>query len=103
MEHGLRERPDGRFELKCRPEDEAAIYTMGMVHDTYRLLPAVAAPTVVVCGELTDAIAPKMAGMIAERLPAGRLEVMPGLGHFGPLEDPDATVASMLRFADETA
>ena len=40
--------------------------------------------------------------MIVERLPAGRLEVMPGVGHFGPMQDPDATVESMLRFAAGT-
>jgi hypothetical protein len=39
--------------------------------------------------------------MIVDRLPHGRLEV-PGVGHFGPMRDPDATVDSMLRFAAET-
>jgi hypothetical protein len=29
--------------------------------------------------------------------------VMPGVGHFGPLEDPDAAVASILAFDDATA
>ena len=36
---------------------------------------------------------------IAERIPHGQLEVMTGLGHFGPQQDPDACVASILRFA----
>jgi hypothetical protein len=26
---------------------------------------------------------------------------MPGVGHFGPMQDPDSTVESMLRFAAE--
>jgi pimeloyl-ACP methyl ester carboxylesterase len=39
--------------------------------------------------------------MVVDRLPHGRLEVMPGVGHFGPMQDPDATAESMLRFAAE--
>jgi len=31
--------------------------------------------------------------------PAGRLELWPGHGHFGPMEDPDRAVASILDFA----
>jgi hypothetical protein len=27
---------------------------------------------------------------------------MPGVGHFGPMQDPDATVETMLRFAAAT-
>jgi pimeloyl-ACP methyl ester carboxylesterase len=55
-----------------------------------------------VCGEHTDAIPPPLGEMIVERLSAGRLEVMPGVGHFGPMQDPDATVESILRFAAAT-
>jgi pimeloyl-ACP methyl ester carboxylesterase len=40
---------------------------------------------------------------IAERLPRARVDVMGGLGHFGPQQDPDASVASILRFAAEPA
>jgi pimeloyl-ACP methyl ester carboxylesterase len=39
--------------------------------------------------------------MLVDRLPDARLEVMPGLGHFGPLQDPDAAVASMLASRSE--
>jgi len=102
VDHGLRPRQDGTFELKCTPDDEAAVYSMGMAHGAYGRLAEVQCPVAVVCGEHTDAIVPKLATMIAERLPHGRTEVMPGLGHFGPMEDPDAIVASMQRFAVET-
>jgi len=39
--------------------------------------------------------------MVVDRLPDARLEVMPGIGHFGPLQDHDAAVASMLAFASQ--
>jgi pimeloyl-ACP methyl ester carboxylesterase len=29
-----------------------------------------------------------LARMQAERVPVGRVEVVPGVGHFGPMEDP---------------
>ena len=102
VDYGLRDRPDGQVELKCRPEDEAATYAMGTANGVYPRLGEVRCPTVVVCGEHTDAISPALGEMIVTRLPAGRLEVMPGVGHFGPMQDPDATVESMLRFAAAT-
>jgi len=102
VDYGLRDRDDGQVELKCRPEDEAAVYAMGVANGVYPRLRDVTCPTVVLCGEHTDAITPTLGGMIVERLPAGRLEIMPGVGHFGPMQDPDATAASMLQFAAET-
>ena len=102
VDYGLRDMDDGRVELKCRPEDEATMYAMGVANGVYPRLRDVTCPTLVVCGEHTDAIPPKLGGMIVERLPTGRLEVMPGVGHFGPMQDPGATAASMLRFAART-
>lgn len=79
------------------------MYAMGVANGVYPRLRDVQCPVLVVCGEHTDAIPPKLGEMIVERLSRGRLEVMPGVGHFGPMRDPDATVESMLRFAAETA
>ena len=99
VDYGLRDRGDGVFELKCRPEVEARVYTMGPNHGAFARLPEVQPPTLVVCGEHTRSIPPDLARAIAERLPHGSVEVMPGVGHFGPQENPDGTVESMLRFA----
>ena len=41
-------------------------------------------------GEHTDAMPPELPRRQAERLPRGRVEVVPGVGHFGPMEDPPA-------------
>jgi pimeloyl-ACP methyl ester carboxylesterase len=103
IEHGLRECPEASFELKCRPVDEATVYAMQFGHRAYGRLGEIRCPVLVACGERTDAIVPDVARMIADRLSRGRLEVMPGLGHLGPLQDPDATVASLLAFAAATA
>ncbi len=42
---------------------------------------------------------PKLGQRIVDRLPEATLEVMPGVGHFGPVEDPAAASASILGFA----
>ncbi len=99
VDEGFRDLPDGSVTLKCLPEDEAEMYAMSAANGLYPRLGTVAVPVLVACGELSDAINPKLAGMVADRIPAGTLEVWPGRGHFGPQEDPDGTVESILRFA----
>ncbi len=102
VEHGLRRRPDGGWVLKCAPEDEAATYAHGPAHGLWPALPTIETTVRVVCGERSDAIPPTLAARIAARLPHGSVEVMPDVGHFGPLEDPDAAVASIVAFDDAT-
>lgn len=95
VEHGFVEQPDGTVRLKCEPEHEARTYEMGMLHDAFDGLPKVVCPVTVVCGEVTDAFPEPIIELIAERLPAGTAGVLPGLGHFGPLQDPSAVAASI--------
>jgi pimeloyl-ACP methyl ester carboxylesterase len=99
VEYGLRDRGDGVLELKCRPEIEARVYAMGPNHGAFARLGDIGSDVLVVCGETSTDIGPPLAAQIAERIPNGHVEVMAGLGHFGPQQDPDACVASILRFA----
>lgn len=93
--HGLRHVETGVWALKCAPEDEAEMYNLGVRHDAWPRLADVQTPTVVACGEHTDALTPTMAAQLVERLPLGTLDVWRGAGHFGPLEDPDRAVAAI--------
>ncbi len=102
VEHGLRPTDDGGFELKCRPDDEAQIYAMGFTNGVFDRLGDVHAPTLVACGEHTDAITPAFARRIADALPNASLEVFAGLGHFGPIEDPARVVDSIVEFETRT-
>jgi len=95
----FRDRGDGVLELKCAPEIEARVYSMGPNHGAFAVLGDLACPVAVVVGERTDSIPPRLAERLVARLRHGTLEVLAGLGHFGPQQDPDAAVASMLRFA----
>jgi pimeloyl-ACP methyl ester carboxylesterase len=99
IDYGLRRRDDGLWELKCAPDDEADTYTQAPAHRLWLRLGEISAEVKVVCGERTDAVTPALGARVVERLQHATLEVMPGVGHFGPLEDVDAAVASILAFS----
>lgn len=97
VEHGFADAADGTVRLRCRPAHEARMYAHGRSHDVFRRLPEVACPVVLARGERSDAVPAEAMRRWAERLPAGRVEVLPGLGHLAPLEDPAAVAASVAR------
>jgi pimeloyl-ACP methyl ester carboxylesterase len=101
VDYGLRDRGDGVFELKCRPEIEARVFSMGPNHDAWAKLPLIEAPTLVCCGSESHDTGGMLAARIAEMLPHGALHVFDGLGHFGPQQDPDAIAGSILAFATQ--
>ncbi|MGO9300021.1 MAG: alpha/beta fold hydrolase [Acidimicrobiales bacterium] len=47
-----------------------------------------------------DGFSPAALELVVERLANGRLEVLPGLGHFGPLEQPSVVADSVIRALD---
>jgi pimeloyl-ACP methyl ester carboxylesterase len=99
VDHGFSEQADGSVVLKCRPDDEAETYVHSRTHDAYARLGRVRCPVTLVWGERTDSpFGSATLEALAARLAAGRVEAAPGLGHFGPLEDP-AAVASSIRSA----
>lgn len=81
--------------LRCRRDHEAAIYVEGAAHDAFARLAAVACPVTLACGGRTDSFGPAQLDALAGRLPRARVEVLAGLGHFGPLEDPPAVGRSL--------
>jgi pimeloyl-ACP methyl ester carboxylesterase len=70
---------------------------MGSAHDAFARAHRVQCPVTMACGERTDAFTPPLVERVAAPLPAGRVEVLAGVGHFGPLEDPAAVAASIAR------
>jgi pimeloyl-ACP methyl ester carboxylesterase len=75
---------------------------MSPANGAFTHLRHVRAPTLVACGEHTDAIPPRLAVRIVERLPHGRLDIFSRAGHFGPMEVPEHTAASIADFEDVT-
>jgi len=99
LEHGLRERPDGRVELCCPPEVEAAIFEQSGSLDVFDYAERVHAPSLVV--RATGGFLPQaLFEALAEALPNGRLIESPA-GHLLPLEDPKGTAELLRRFVEE--
>ena len=90
----------GGIRLRCRREDEAQVYGHGLAHDTFAQLGRVRCAVTLACGAETDAVGPGVLGLLAGRLASGRVEVLEGIGHFGPLEDPDTLGAVRGRVDD---
>jgi pimeloyl-ACP methyl ester carboxylesterase len=89
---------EGPVRLKCRPEHEARIYEMATAHDCYGRLTEIACPVMLARGAASEACLPGPARSVAARLAQPVIEVLPDLGHLGPLEDPEAVAASIDRF-----
>lgn len=96
VEHGFEDLDDGGVRLRCRREHEAVIDELATAHACFVRLPRVACPVTLACGD-TDAQDRTTLGILAARLPRARIEVLPGLGHLGPLQQPAAVGASILR------
>lgn len=95
VDHGFSDLDGGGVALRCRAGDEAALYTHGLSHGAYRDLELVRCPVVLAAGGCSGAVSPAALGTWADRLGEGRLEVLPGLGHFAPLEDPSAVAGAV--------
>lgn len=101
VDHGLRPRRaadgDHAVELKCAPEVEALVFENGLAIDAFDRLGEVRIPVTVAASE--DGGAPaRVAPLLVDALPQGRLELFPELTHFGPMEDP-AGIAAAVRAA----
>ncbi len=79
--------------LRCPPEVEAAIYRQGLVHDGFARLSRVGCPVVVARGARSSALEAAVVDAQVTALPRGVAETFVGLGHFGPMEDPEAVAA----------
>jgi pimeloyl-ACP methyl ester carboxylesterase len=97
VDFGFEDLPDGTVRLKCRGADEADTYAAAGEHDGFVHLNAIRCPTVVACGAETNApFGPGVIELFAERIPRARTDVLPGVGHFAPLQDPAGFAARLV-------
>jgi pimeloyl-ACP methyl ester carboxylesterase len=90
VEHGFSQEADGSIRLKCSREHEAEIFAIGPTREAFVDLGSVACPVTVAVGD-RDAPGPAaFAPAVVDALPQGHLQEFPSLGHFGPLEAPEA-------------
>lgn len=97
VDFGFDDLADGTVRLKCRGEDEARTYENGFAHDTYRWLAQVRCPVTLSYGGRGAAFGRDVMEAMAARLGEVRIEEATGLSHFGPLEDPAAVAAAVIR------
>ncbi len=98
MEHGFKDRPEGGVRLKCRAEDEARMYSAPFPPDFLDRLALVHCPVRVAGGDSSTHFGPEVIERLARALPQGSSEVVAGLGHFGPLQDPPSVARSAAAF-----
>ncbi|HUQ63838.1 MAG TPA: alpha/beta hydrolase [Acidimicrobiales bacterium] len=94
---GFAIRDDGTVGLRCAPEVEAQIYLQGAANDAFGGLGRVTCPVAVARGTERGALEREIVEAQAAALPKGSLAEFPGLGHFGPLEDPRTVADAVLR------
>ncbi len=97
---GFEDLPNGTVRFRCRGENEALMYEGGLRHTAFSRLNAVKCPVVIACGAESRSFGRADFGPLVERLASASLEVLPGLGHFGPLEAPSAVADSVIRTLD---
>ena len=102
VDHGLRDRGDGMWELKCAPATEAAVYTMGPVNGAWALLSEITTPVRLLCGGESRDMSPALIRRLAERLPNATVDVWDAHGHFGPQAEPEHAAISIASFARAT-
>ena len=96
VDYGFVDEPTGGVALACRREDEAASYAGSIPADPRSRLGEVTVPVHVACGQRSDHLSPGTMADATRLLPHGDLEIMAGVGHFGPFEDPPRVARSII-------
>ncbi len=90
-----------RRSLENDPDCYAAAYRVLAESDLAGRLSEIAAPSLVMTGEADVGSTPRMAKVIADRIPDCRLHILPGLKHSVLLEAPDQVAEAMRAFLAE--
>jgi pimeloyl-ACP methyl ester carboxylesterase len=86
-----------RLDLALYAEHFEALFR----HDAWDLLHRIRTPSLLIAGGCDRLTPPHLAERIASTLPDADFELLPEATHFGLLEEPDAIVERMARFAQQ--
>ena len=95
VDHGMAATDEG-WSLKCRPAWEAATFSQPDLVEVWERLPELDLPVVLVTGGSSDTHPEPYAEALAARLGARHVRLA-GVGHFIPMEVPDAVAAEVAR------
>lgn len=98
VEYGVRDRADGRVELKCAPETEVRTFSGDVHAGIWERLGSYAPPTLVMTGRRDEHRRSQYAEALAGAMQDGRAERRPEHGHFLPFERPRAIAERAVRF-----
>lgn len=97
VEHGFHDTKAGTVTLACTPESEAGTFNNARI--TVEDIRGLDLRVTIAHGQSTTVPSPAgFAGPTADALPNGTLAVYNGLGHFGPLQDPDRIARDVVTF-----
>ena len=96
IECGLIETPEG-VELACSPLDEAEIYRASTEHGVWDRLGEVNPPVTILAGAYSDTHTVDLVRQLASQVPNCDYEIVPGTGHFLPMEMPEVVVEQIGR------
>ncbi len=80
---------------------EASMYRGGPFNETLWRLSELALPILFMGGETSDSFGRGHAERLAAGYPHSRLATFPGLGHFGPMEEPSLVAGAVAAFAGD--
>lgn len=95
--HGFEPRGD-EISLRCKREDEEAIYLSGSANGVFDALHSIQSKTKIVYGEFSNTINKQSAQFIADQMNDASIEEMHSTGHFTLLEDPYQGAKSISAF-----
>lgn len=96
--HGFNDLPDGTVQLKCRRDHEALVHELATDHDCFSDLGRIRCPVLVAGGGESEAFTMPLVRSQLAPLADVAVEVLPGLGHLGPLEHPQTVARSIHAF-----
>jgi pimeloyl-ACP methyl ester carboxylesterase len=97
-EHGTFQREDGLVELKCPAEVEAQMFDNDASLDVWQMLPNVAAPTLVIRGDLTEPHLASISESVSNLVQDAKFTTLEAAGHMSPMEKPEAIVEEVREF-----
>lgn len=94
------ERAEWRRRLEANPPEAMVRFGRAIFwrDDVRAELARIAAPTLVLAGELDRAVTPARARDTARRIPGARFETVPGAGHLSTVEKPEWVAARLAEF-----
>jgi pimeloyl-ACP methyl ester carboxylesterase len=100
VRYGFDDLSDGTVRLSCRGEDEARVFEGAMSNGAWFRLEQIKAPVTLACGTGDAHFNEEALTAVAARIADARVDVLPRVGHFGPMEDPEGVAASILAAMD---